>query len=49
MKCAVEIVSFAMAHIPSFIKMGKGVQAILRFFLGNLRVYNVGITDGKDF
>jgi hypothetical protein len=30
-------------------KIGTGVQAILRFVLRNLRVCNVGITDGKDF
>jgi hypothetical protein len=29
-------------------KIGAGVQAILRFYLRNLRVYNVGITDVRD-
>jgi hypothetical protein len=35
-------------HIPSFTKIDKGVQAILRFCLRNLRGCNVGITDGRD-
>jgi hypothetical protein len=30
-------------------KIYAGVQAILRFCLRNLRGYNVGITDGRDF
>jgi hypothetical protein len=34
-------------YIPSFVKIGTGVQAILRFYLRNLRGFNVGITDGK--
>jgi hypothetical protein len=29
-------------------KIGRGVQAILRFFFRNLRGCNVGITDGRD-
>jgi hypothetical protein len=29
-------------------KTGAGVQAILRFFLKNLRGCKVGITDGRD-
>jgi hypothetical protein len=28
-------------------KIGTGVQAILRFCLRNLRGFNVGITDGR--
>jgi hypothetical protein len=38
-----------MIYIPSFMKIGTGVQAILRFPLSNLRGCNVGITDGRDF
>jgi hypothetical protein len=34
-------------HIPSFLKFGTGVQAMLRFCLSNLRGCNVGISDGK--
>jgi hypothetical protein len=39
--------SYGIIYIPSFIKIGIGVQAILRFCLGNLRGCNVGITDGS--
>jgi hypothetical protein len=28
-------------------KFGAGVQEILRFYLGNLSVCNIGITDGR--
>jgi hypothetical protein len=38
--------SGGMINIPSFMKIGMGVQAILRFCLSNLRGCNVGITDG---
>jgi hypothetical protein len=44
---ATEMVSYGMIHIPSFIKIGAGVQAILRFCLRNLRVCNIRITDGE--
>jgi hypothetical protein len=33
---------------PSFMKIGIGVQIILRFELKNLRGSNVGITNGRD-
>jgi hypothetical protein len=46
MNCAVEMASCGMIHIPSFMKIGTGVRAILRFCLGNLRDCNVAITDG---
>jgi hypothetical protein len=29
-------------------KIGEGVQAILKFHLSNLKCYNAGITDGKN-
>jgi hypothetical protein len=38
-----------MIYIPSFMKPGIGVHAILRVFLRNLRGFSVGITDGRDF
>jgi hypothetical protein len=44
MKCAVETSSGGMIYIPLFIKIGTGVQAILRFCIRNLKGYNVGIT-----
>lgn len=34
-----------MTYIPGFMKIGIGVQAILRVFLRNLKGSNVGITD----
>jgi hypothetical protein len=37
-----------MIFLPSFIKIGAGVQAILRFCLSNLRGCSVGITDERD-
>jgi hypothetical protein len=46
-KCAVEIASCGMIDEPSFMKIGRGDQAILRLFLSNLRGYNVGITDER--
>jgi hypothetical protein len=45
MKCAVEMGSGGMIYLPSFMKIGKGVQAILRFCLSNLKGCNVGIID----
>jgi hypothetical protein len=48
MKYAVEMASCGMIYIPSFRKIGTGIQAILRFCLRNLRSCNVGISDGKD-
>jgi hypothetical protein len=41
-----EIASSGMIHIPYFMKSGKVVKAILRFYLRNLRGCNVGITEG---
>jgi hypothetical protein len=47
-KCAVEMGSVGMIYLPSFMKVGAGVQVILRFFLGDFKGCNVGITDGRD-
>jgi hypothetical protein len=44
---AVEIASFAVIYIQSFMNTGTGIEAILRFCLRNLRGCNVGITDDK--
>jgi hypothetical protein len=41
--------SYGMTYIPSFMKIGTGVQAILRLFLRNLRGCNIGITEGRNF
>jgi hypothetical protein len=48
MMYAVEMAPCGMIHVPSFIKIGTGVQAILRFGLRTLRGCNVGITDLND-
>jgi hypothetical protein len=47
-KYAVEMASCGMINIPSFMKTGTGVQAILRFCLRNLRGCNVRVTDERD-
>jgi hypothetical protein len=44
----VEMASCGMIYLPSFVKIGTGVQAILRSCLRNLRGCDVGITDGRD-
>jgi hypothetical protein len=49
MKYPVEIASCGMIHVPSFMKIGRGIQATYKFCLRNLRGCNVGITDGRDF
>jgi hypothetical protein len=40
--------SGGMIYLPSFMKIGIGVQGILRFCLRNLRGCDVGITEGRD-
>jgi hypothetical protein len=37
-----------MTYIPSFMKIGTGVQAISRLRLSSFRGCNVGITEGRD-
>jgi hypothetical protein len=37
-----------MIFLPSFVKTGAGLQAILRFCFSNLNGFNIGITDGKE-
>jgi hypothetical protein len=44
---AVEMVSRGIIYLLSFMKTGRGVQAILRFCLSNLNGCNVVTTDGK--
>jgi hypothetical protein len=48
MKYASQMASCGTMYVPSFMKIGTGVQAILKFCLRNLRGCNVGITDGRD-
>jgi hypothetical protein len=45
MKSSFEMTSYSMIYTPSFMKVGKGIQAILRVSLRNMRGYNTGITD----
>jgi hypothetical protein len=45
---AVEMASCDMICIPSFVKIGTGVQAVIRLCLSNLNFYNVGIIDATD-
>jgi hypothetical protein len=44
---AVEIPSSPIIFLSSFMKVGTGVQAILRFRLSNLDGCNIGITNGR--
>jgi hypothetical protein len=46
MNNAIEMASCRMMCLPSFMKIGKCVHAIFRFFLSSLRGCSVGITDG---
>jgi hypothetical protein len=48
MKCTVEIPSCGLINMSGSLKIGIGVQAILRYFLRYLRGCKVGITDGRD-
>jgi hypothetical protein len=45
---AVEMASFGMICIPNFMKIVYGVQAVLKFFLSNLNLCDVDVTDGKE-
>jgi hypothetical protein len=44
MKYAVEMASCGMIYIPWSMKIGTGVQAILKFCLRNFIGCNIGIT-----
>jgi hypothetical protein len=48
MEYAVEMASYGVICIANFMKVGTGVQAILRFHLTYLRGCHIGITDGED-
>jgi uncharacterized protein YraI len=48
MMYAVDMASCGIIYAPSFMKIGRGVQAILRFCLNNLRGCDVGVTDGRN-
>jgi hypothetical protein len=40
--------SDGMIYLPSIMKLGPVIQAILRFCLTGLKVCNVGIAEGRD-
>jgi hypothetical protein len=42
------MLSCGMIDISNLIKIGAGVQAVLRFCLRNMRGCNIDITDGSD-
>jgi hypothetical protein len=44
-----EMALCGIIYIPSFMKIGIDVQALLRFCLRNLRGSNAGFTDSRDF
>jgi hypothetical protein len=48
MKCTVEMGSSAMIHVPNFMKIGTGIEGILKFYISSLKDYKVGITDERD-
>jgi hypothetical protein len=48
MKYTVELGSGGMIYALSFMKIGLGVEWILRFYISDLKNYNVGITDERD-
>jgi hypothetical protein len=48
LKVVIYELRFEMTCVPSFMKSGTGVHAILRFCLNSLRSCNVGNTDGRD-
>jgi hypothetical protein len=51
MKYAIEMGSGDMiyTYLPSFMKIGRDIPAILRFCLGNLKGSNIGITRWEGF
>jgi hypothetical protein len=44
---AVQMALCGLIYIPSFMKICRSVQAILRFVLRNLRGCKAGIADGR--
>jgi hypothetical protein len=47
MKYAVEMASGDMICIPT-LKIGSGIQVILRLYFNKLRSWSVDVTDGRD-
>jgi hypothetical protein len=49
MRYTIEMASGGMIYIPSVVKIGKGVEGILRFCLRSFKSCNIGITEWKGF
>jgi hypothetical protein len=47
-ECVVEMTSGGMIYAPSFMKIVKAVEGILRFCFLNLKGCNVCTTDGRN-
>jgi hypothetical protein len=47
-KCAIEMDSGGMIYTEHFMKIGIGIEALLRSCLSKLKGCNVGITDDRD-
>jgi hypothetical protein len=47
-RVCLEMASCGMISIPRFMKIGVGIQSVLRFCFINLRCCSVGITDGGE-
>jgi hypothetical protein len=45
---AVEMASCGVIYLPSFMKIGSGVEAILRFCLRNVRGCDVCVTEERN-
>jgi hypothetical protein len=48
MICAIEIPSYGLIILPSFLKIVTVFRAILKFCLSKFECCNVGITDGNE-
>jgi hypothetical protein len=48
MMYAVEMALCGMIYLPSFMKIGTGIQAVLRFCPSFLNCCNVGVTNGRN-
>jgi hypothetical protein len=48
MKHVVEMASCGMMYVPNFMKIGRGVEGILRFCLNNFKGCNDSITHSRN-
>jgi heme/copper-type cytochrome/quinol oxidase subunit 2 len=49
MEYAVEMTSYGMMYLPSIMKIGMGVQTLVRFCLRNWRSCNDHVSHGKNY